>query len=55
MRHDASPGVECVRQRIVEKIPYIRRINISKSEQTPGEICRVVVRAEHAAELLVEY
>ena len=54
VRQRAAPGEEHVRGVEVEQVGDAGRVEVAEVEQPPGEVARVVVRAEQAAELLVE-
>lgn len=55
MRHNAASRIERVRQRVVEQIADVRRVDVGEAEQPTREIRGIVVGAENAAELLVEH
>ena len=54
MRQRAAPGEEDVRRVEVEQVGDAGRVEVAEVEQPPREVARVVVRAEQAAELVVE-
>jgi ribosomal protein S7 len=54
VRHDASPRVKSVGNRVMHQITYVRCVNVSKSKKSSRKIAWVLVGAENASKLGVE-
>lgn len=54
MRHHAPPGIKGVARGVFQEIRDRVHVDVGESEQSPGEIRRVVICSEHRAELLIE-
>jgi hypothetical protein len=54
VRHDASPRVKGVGNRVMHQITDVRCVNVGKSKKSSRKIAWVLVGAENASKLGVE-